>query len=128
MHYTIRCEWVKCGKPTCRTCPHGPYWYGYYRSAGKLKKKYFGKGNPNFSKFAFEPSTGNEWDLIFSEVLASRPLACRILGLRKIFTESEARAAARARMFECHPDRGGDPRESRHVKCAWAYLRKVEGW
>ncbi|MGH2721036.1 MAG: hypothetical protein ACRDJO_05475, partial [Actinomycetota bacterium] len=24
---TFRQELVRCGKPGCRTCPHGPYWY-----------------------------------------------------------------------------------------------------
>jgi hypothetical protein len=40
---TIRAEYVKCGKISCLTCKHGPYYYGYWREKnGKLKKKYMG--------------------------------------------------------------------------------------
>lgn len=36
---------IKCGKE-CRRCPHGPYWYGYYRSKGKFISFYLGKKLP----------------------------------------------------------------------------------
>jgi hypothetical protein len=40
---TIRREFIKCGKNSCSTCKHGPYYYGYWREKnGKLKKKYIG--------------------------------------------------------------------------------------
>ncbi|HEY9853327.1 MAG TPA: hypothetical protein V6D28_27895 [Leptolyngbyaceae cyanobacterium] len=38
-----RLEKVKCGKPNCHSCPHGPYWYAYFRRNGKLVSKYVGK-------------------------------------------------------------------------------------
>jgi len=39
---TIRSEHVKCGK-SCLMCPHGPYYYAYWKEEnGKLKKKYIG--------------------------------------------------------------------------------------
>lgn len=41
---TIRKEWVRCGKKNCTKCPHGPYAYMYYRTAGgRLKKAYLGR-------------------------------------------------------------------------------------
>ena len=43
---TYRLESVKCGKPGCKTCPHGPYWYAYYREQGKLKSRYIGRELP----------------------------------------------------------------------------------
>lgn len=43
---TIREEYVKCGNPYCYTCKHGPYYYGYWKENGKLKKKYIGKYDP----------------------------------------------------------------------------------
>lgn len=43
---TYRQESVRCGKPGCKTCPHGPYWYAYYREEGKLKSRYIGKDLP----------------------------------------------------------------------------------
>lgn len=35
-------EKVACGKG-CKGCPHGPYWYAYYRRNGKVASKYIGK-------------------------------------------------------------------------------------
>ncbi|OPY55303.1 MAG: hypothetical protein A4E49_00475 [Methanosaeta sp. PtaU1.Bin112] len=39
---TYRLERVSCGK-NCKGCPHGPYWYGYWREGGKTHSKYIGK-------------------------------------------------------------------------------------
>jgi hypothetical protein len=39
---TYRQEKISCGK-NCRGCPHGPYWYGYWREGGKTRSKYIGK-------------------------------------------------------------------------------------
>ncbi|MFI5405342.1 MAG: hypothetical protein ACHQ1D_02385 [Nitrososphaerales archaeon] len=39
---TIKEERIKCGK-SCLMCPHGPYYYAYWKDDnGKLKKKYIG--------------------------------------------------------------------------------------
>lgn len=36
-------KYVKCGKPNCSKCPHGPYYYTAQRtSRGKTKWKYLG--------------------------------------------------------------------------------------
>jgi hypothetical protein len=65
---TIRAEYMKCGKSSCRRCNandeyeefqeyegfHGPYYVAYYRDKknfGKLKKKYIGKIDPRNSYF-----------------------------------------------------------------------------
>ncbi len=39
---TYRQEWVRCGKE-CKKCPHGPYWYCYWKEDGKTKTRYIGK-------------------------------------------------------------------------------------
>ena len=39
---TYRLEKVSCGKG-CKGCPHGPYWYGYWREGNKTRSKYIGK-------------------------------------------------------------------------------------
>ena len=44
---TFRQESVRCGKQGCRSCPHGPYWYAYYREAGRLRSRYIGKDLPS---------------------------------------------------------------------------------
>jgi len=41
IHYHL--ELVKCGRKSCRKCPHGPYWYAYSRRGAFLKKMYVGK-------------------------------------------------------------------------------------
>ncbi|HEY7874481.1 MAG TPA: hypothetical protein VIG64_05090 [Actinomycetota bacterium] len=40
---TYRRESVRCGKRGCTRCPHGPYWYAYYREDGRLKSRYIGR-------------------------------------------------------------------------------------
>lgn len=40
---SLRSQWVKCGKDTCNRCPHGPYWYAYWREDGKRRSRYVGK-------------------------------------------------------------------------------------
>jgi hypothetical protein len=43
---TFRQEMVRCGRATCRRCPHGPYWYAYWREGGRLRSRYIGKQLP----------------------------------------------------------------------------------
>lgn len=43
---TYRLEDVRCGKEGCTRCPHGPYWYAYWREEGKLRSRYVGKTLP----------------------------------------------------------------------------------
>jgi hypothetical protein len=44
---SYRHEYVHCGKATCTPCQtgpgHGPYWYAYWREAGRVRKRYIGK-------------------------------------------------------------------------------------
>ena len=43
---TFRQEMVRCGKNGCTRCPHGPYWYAYWREGGKTRSRYVGKDLP----------------------------------------------------------------------------------
>jgi hypothetical protein len=47
-------EYVRCGKPGCKTCSelggHGPYWYHYSSEKGKTRKRYIGKNKPADAK------------------------------------------------------------------------------
>jgi len=38
-------RFIKCGKG-CKGCPHGPYWYGFYRHHGRFISFYAGKVLP----------------------------------------------------------------------------------
>lgn len=44
---TYRLESVRCGKPNCRSCPHGPYWYAYFREGKRLRSRYIGRELPS---------------------------------------------------------------------------------
>ncbi|MEJ7642735.1 MAG: hypothetical protein WKF36_11185 [Candidatus Nitrosocosmicus sp.] len=50
---TFREEFVKCGKEACNLCPHGPYYYTYWKDKtnnikSKLRKKYLGVLDPRY--------------------------------------------------------------------------------
>ena len=40
---SLRQQWVRCGKESCTRCPHGPYWYAYWREDGRRRSRYVGK-------------------------------------------------------------------------------------
>lgn len=42
-HASIQEKWVKCGKPACLSCPHGPYLYAMWAEDGHTITKYLGK-------------------------------------------------------------------------------------
>jgi hypothetical protein len=44
---TYRLESVRCGKADCKSCPHGPYWYAYYREGRRLRSRYIGPELPD---------------------------------------------------------------------------------
>ncbi len=39
----LRRQMVRCGKPACTKCPHGPYWYAYWTEGGRRRSRYLGK-------------------------------------------------------------------------------------
>jgi hypothetical protein len=41
-----RQEEVRCGKTACTRCPHGPYWYAYWKEDGRTRKRYIGRHLP----------------------------------------------------------------------------------
>ncbi len=43
---SYRQEYVRCGKERCNRCPHGPYWYAYWREDGKTRSRYIGRQLP----------------------------------------------------------------------------------
>ncbi len=43
---TYQQEMVRCGKETCSTCPHGPYWYAYWKEDGRTRSRYIGRHLP----------------------------------------------------------------------------------
>ena len=59
---SYRQQFVRCGKAGCTRCPHGPYWYAYWREGGRVRSRYLGKnasqGRPDGS--IRPPSEGPE--------------------------------------------------------------------
>ena len=43
---SYRQEHVNCCKETCGGCPHGPYWYAFWKEAGRTRKQYVGRHLP----------------------------------------------------------------------------------
>ena len=38
---TYRSQFVRCGKD-CTACPHGPYWYAFWKEDGRSRSQYIG--------------------------------------------------------------------------------------
>ncbi|MBI4259593.1 MAG: hypothetical protein HY658_03410 [Actinobacteria bacterium] len=43
---SYRQQMVRCGRKACTRCPHGPYWYAYWREGGRVRSRYIGKTLP----------------------------------------------------------------------------------
>lgn len=121
MAETYRSEYVKCGKAGCRKCPHGPYWYAYWREGSRTRKRYIGKVDPR------KGEDSHPHDDIFSRSKANLALACEILGIGGFASPDQAKLAFRRLSRECHPDRGGDERAMSRINAAYSYFRSVCG-
>ena len=55
---TYRLEKVRCGKSGCSSCPHGPYWYVYYREGKRLRSRYIGPELPEDVRRALSDEDG----------------------------------------------------------------------
>lgn len=42
---TYRTQSVRCGKD-CASCPHGPYWYAFWKEGGRSRSQYIGNVLP----------------------------------------------------------------------------------
>src|SRR5512135_1620972 len=51
---TFRYETVRCGKENCTKCPHGPYWYVYWKENGRTRSRYVGRSLPGRAKQVYE--------------------------------------------------------------------------
>jgi len=127
MKETLRCEWVRCCNPRCRACPHGPYWYAYWREGKRTRKRYIGKQLPPPPPPASSPSP-HRWDAIFDRRTATLSLAYEILAIGPDATFEAARTTYRRLMLLNHPDRGGDVRLCAWQNCAWEYVRAAKHW
>ena len=51
---TFRFETVRCGKENCSRCPHGPYWYAYWKENGRTRSRYIGRTLPSLARQSYE--------------------------------------------------------------------------
>lgn len=131
--WTLRQEYIRCGKKGCNRCPHGPYWYGYRSKGNAQEKKYFGKRDPRPGASEPGPKRQSEdeklppcWELIFGKHTRDAQIARTILGLgQSAITKISLGKAYRRMTLECHPDRGGSPRRMAAVNCAFEYLQSL---
>ena len=52
--HTFRYETVRCGKSNCTRCPHGPYWYVYWKEGGRTRSRYVGRTLPQKARQVYE--------------------------------------------------------------------------
>lgn len=129
MTVTYRCQYVRCCKPRCKTCPHGPYWYGFWKENGRTRSTYYGKKDPRPPPpRRVEASELDAWRRIFDRRKATLELAQKIIGLGVIYDEDDATKAYRKRCLEWHPDRQGDAELMQMANAAWSYLRAFYHW
>jgi hypothetical protein len=55
---TYELQLIKCGKATCKRCPHGPYWYAFWQIHGRTRSRYIGQLLPEDIK---EEIRGGSW-------------------------------------------------------------------
>lgn len=41
--FRLRRRLIRCGKPNCQACPHGPYYWLVWKAEGKQHERYLGK-------------------------------------------------------------------------------------
>lgn len=119
---TLRCEYIRCGKK-CGGCPHGPYWYAYWKEGGRTRKRYIGK----LKDSPPPPTVANELDDIFDRSKASAELAKRIMGIQGRIDGPLLKGVYRRLMLGHHPDRGGDLAHSKRIQAAFSYLKATLG-
>jgi len=122
---SYQCKWIRCGKRRCRTCPHGPYWYGFWREADKVKCKYYGRDDPRPETPGATSGRGSpDWrEAILFRTTATMEVACKILAIPRSATYREGFAAYARLTKRNHPDLGGDATEQAYVNAAWSYFK-----
>jgi hypothetical protein len=122
----FRFEWVKCGKPTCKSCPHGPYWYAYWREGKRVRKRYVGKSR-EFDR-SYDRAEEPRFVAESPAVVRTQPEALKALGLHGDPSYQVAKTAWRIAAMKAHPDRGGTAAAFVSIQTAWEVLRRWYGW
>jgi len=128
---TYRLQYIRCGKG-CRGCPHGPYWYAFWKEDGKTRSEYIGKrrredseGKPPVENI---PIKSHPWEGILNRRTASLGLACTILEVTEASAQEVVERAFRRLSRIHHPDRGGEERVMVMVEAAYSFVMKWNNW
>jgi hypothetical protein len=118
-----RLEYVRCGRQSCKSCPHGPYWYGYQRVAGRLRKRYYGRTDPRPDGYGEDGADTPTWaktDAIW---------CCGVLGISLNATSGEARSAYMVIYQRCFGVPGKDAKRTQaRAAHAWVRLCALRAW
>lgn len=125
MKETYRCEWVKCGKARCKSCPHGPYWYAYHRDGKKTKKRYVGKERDDLRPAGEPERAPDPWDAILNGATATAALAWQILDMEPTGSRESLTRQYRRLILLRHPDRGGSDRVAAQTQAAYRCLLRL---
>jgi hypothetical protein len=111
-------EYVRCGKG-CRRCPHGPYWYEYWREGKRTRKRYWGKYHP----FPDDTDERQQPHPVYERGKMSDHVAREILTGNAAASNEACRKAFRHEIKTAHPDRGGTSEQARRLIAAWSWLK-----
>lgn len=130
MTVTYRCQYVRCCKPRCKTCPHGPYWYGFWKEGGRTKSRYYGKADPRREapQHGSEASVMDRWRAIFDRKSATLELAREIMELPELHGQEDAQKAFCKLSLKYHPDRQGNVELMQMLNAAWSFIRSWHRW
>lgn len=48
--YAFERRYIKCGRDNCVRCPHGPYFYAFWRKGSRMRNRYIGRYLPTRAK------------------------------------------------------------------------------
>jgi hypothetical protein len=124
---TYRNEYVRCGKPACRSCPHGPYWYEYFHERTApckwhLRKQYHGRKDPR-ENVPVDPE-----EAIWQESDETLALAYHICGVRQGMSKAEALRAYRVQKIRIDPTWPDAANKMARLEHAWAIVRRRHRW
>jgi hypothetical protein len=130
---SYQCKWIRCGKAACKSCPHGPYWYRFWRDGSSTRCEYIGKELPRDAESGGESATNagdmrktsSPFEAMLNQRTASIALAYEILGVGASTAWAAIKDKYKRLMMQHHPDRGGSIRMSIYINAAFEYLKKA---
>lgn len=127
--WTLEAQWVRCGKHRCKTCPHGPYWYGFQHKGGKMKSKYLGRLAPWEREGFLSRADAERLRMTMRPLALDEQIARQILSVSPRAAEHGCYLAAVALLLAID-ERGskGGSADRIRIRAAFNWLRTVHRW